>query len=421
MPSHTGRTIVVCGATGRQGGAVARHLRAEGWDVRGLTRDAASDKAARLAAQGVEVVEADMADRPTLDRAFAGAYGVYSVQNPMLSGFAGEVEQGKNVADAAKAARVHHVVYGSAGIGSQTGIPSWDTKVEVTEHLRALELPLTVLRPEAFMELMTDKAYYPQVGVWHVMPKLMGGDRVVPWLAVDDMGAITARVFAHPERFIGADISLAGDLKTIDECRSIWAEVEGRRPRSVPMPPWLFARIAGHAGKDLPVMWRWLRTGSVPEDRDRRAQSTRARSPSAHGSSGACRDLGTQCSAGMRTSFHHPVAQERPAGLSTGCSAARRASQRSATGSLGLERRVDLPPLAHALEASDREVVAADVLGDTDLRPLFDSRSLTTNLSRQRPIHPAQRHVAHPARARRARQRCAHDEFLAVRRDRHSR
>ena len=266
MTSDSRGTIVVCGATGRQGGAVARRLRDDGWTVRGVTRSPQSDKARRLMSDGIEVAEADMADRGSLDTTFDGAYGVYSVQNPMISGFEAEIEQGRNVADAAKAAGIRHVVYGSAGIGTRTGIPSWDTKVAVTEHMRTLGLPLTVLRPEAFMELMTDKAYYPQVAVWHVMPKLMGSDRVVPWLAVDDLGTIAARVFASPERYIGADIPLAGDVRTIDECRAIWADVTGKRPSSFPMPTWLFERIAGHAGKDLPVMWRWLRTGSVPED-----------------------------------------------------------------------------------------------------------------------------------------------------------
>jgi len=207
-----------------------------------------------------------MADRSSLDAAIAGAYGVFSVQNGMTSGFEAEVVQGRNVADAARAAGVRHLVYGSAGIGSRTGIPSWDAKVAVTEHMRELELPLTVFRPEAFMELMSDPAFYPAVGVWHVMPKLMGGGRVVPWLAVDDLGAIVAKAFANPSGFIGADIPLAADVKSIDECRAEWTEVIGRRPQRFPMPVWLFERVAGHAGKDLPVMWRWLRTESVPED-----------------------------------------------------------------------------------------------------------------------------------------------------------
>lgn len=223
--------VVVCGATGRQGGAVARHLLKDGWRVLGLTRTPDSVKARALAATGADVVGADMADRASLDRAFAGAYGVYSVQNPMISGAEAEVAQGRTVAEAAKAAGVRHLVYGSAGIGSRTGVPSWDSKVAVEEHMRQLDLPVTVLRPMAFMELMTDKGYYPQVSVWHVMPKVIGARRKVPWLAVDDLGAVAARVFANLGRFLGADLALAGDVRTIDECRAIWQQVDGRRPR----------------------------------------------------------------------------------------------------------------------------------------------------------------------------------------------
>ena len=207
-----------------------------------------------------------MADRDSLDRVFAGADGVYNVQNPMISGFEGEVQQGKNVADAAKVAGVQHVVYGAAGIGSITGVPSWDTKVEIEQHMKGLGLPLTVLRPNAFMELMTDKAYYPPVAIWHVMVKLMGGGRNVPWLAVDDLGAIAAQVFADPGRFAGVEIPLASEVRTLDESREIWTDVFGKPPSKFPMPVWLFQRIAGHAGKDLPTMWRWLRTHEIPEE-----------------------------------------------------------------------------------------------------------------------------------------------------------
>jgi uncharacterized protein YbjT (DUF2867 family) len=258
-----GRTIVVCGATGRQGGAVVRHLLAAGWHVRGLTRKASSPKARALADLGVEVVEADMADRAALDRALAGAYGAFSVQNTQTAGPEREVEQGRNVADAARAASVTHLVYGSAGIGRRTGIPSWDSKLSVEDHMRALALPVTVLRPMAFMELMTDRAYYPALSVWSVMPRLMGGARPVPWLAVDDVGAVAAAAFADPARFIGADLNLAGDVRTLDECRALWSETRGGGPRRIPIPVWMFERMAG---KDLTTMWRWLRDGTVPLD-----------------------------------------------------------------------------------------------------------------------------------------------------------
>ena len=268
MSDTGGRTIVVCGATGRQGGAVTRHLLADGWRVVGLTRDPQSAKAKALEQTGAQVVKADMADRASLDRAFAGVYGVYSVQNGVLNGFEAEVEQGRTVADAAKAAGVEHLVYGAAGIGERTGIPSWDSKVEIERHIAELGLPASVLRPNAFMELMTDKAYYPPVAIWHVMVKLMGGGRNVPWLAVDDVGAIAARVFADPAAYVGRTLPLASEVRSLDESRTLWNDVFGKPPTKFPMPVWLFQRIAGHAGKDLPIMWRWLRSHDIPEDTD---------------------------------------------------------------------------------------------------------------------------------------------------------
>lgn len=257
MDNDANRIIVVTGATGRQGGAVTRALLEAGWRVRALTRDPSSQKAQALAALGAEVVQGDMNDRRSLQSALAGAYGVYSVQNPMLSGQEAEVKQGKLVADVAKEANVHHLVYGSAGLGKPTGIGSWDSKLQVEGHMKALGIPFTILRPMAFMELMTDKAYYPAVSTWHLMPKLMGATRPVGWLSVDDLGVIAAKAFAEPEHFIGQDIKLTSDVKSIEECRAIYRDVMGKTPSRFPMPIWLFKRFVG---TDLITMWEWLRT-----------------------------------------------------------------------------------------------------------------------------------------------------------------
>lgn len=198
-------------------------------------------------------------DQPaSLARAFEGVHGVFNVQNPMTSSIDDEVRRGYAVADAAASAGVRHVVYGAAGVGSRpTGVGSWDSKLTVAQRLRERGLPLTVLRPMAFMELMTDRGYYPHIAVWHVMPRLMGASRPVGWLCTDDLGRIAARVFADPARWVGADLSLASDVRSIDECREIWRQVTGRRPTGWPMPAWLFERFVG---TDLTTMWRWLRT-----------------------------------------------------------------------------------------------------------------------------------------------------------------
>jgi uncharacterized protein YbjT (DUF2867 family) len=258
------RTIVVTGATGHQGGAVARHLLQDGWQVRALTRDPTSAKARTLAGLGAEVVRGDMGDPASLAPIFSHAYGVYSVQNPMISGLEAEIQQGKTVADVASKVGVQHLVYGSAGTGMPgTGIGSWESKLEVEAHMHGLGLPLTILRPMALMELMTDRVYYPPISTWQIMPQLMGRTRPVVWLAASDLGAIAARVFADRDRFVGQDLCLAGDVQSIEECRALYRTVMGRPPRRVPMPVWLFERIVG---TDLTTMWRWLRTNKIDLD-----------------------------------------------------------------------------------------------------------------------------------------------------------
>lgn len=265
MISTEGKAIAVVGATGRQGRQVVRHLLAQGWQVRALTRTPESKKAAELRALGADVVKADLEDRASLEAAFDNAYGVYDIQVPVSGKIEVEVRQGRNAAEAAKKTGVRHLVYGSAGLGGdvKTGIEQWDAKVEITQAMQALGLPLTTLRPMAFMELMSDPAYYPNASTWSVWPRLMGSDRKVVWISVQDVGAIAARVFADPDQYIGRDLPLAADVQSLAECREIYREVTGRYPSRFPMPLFLFEKFVG---KDVATMWRWLRTNPVSLD-----------------------------------------------------------------------------------------------------------------------------------------------------------
>jgi uncharacterized protein YbjT (DUF2867 family) len=274
MNDDAGKIIVVIGATGRQGSAVTRALLKDGWRVRALTRNPTGQKALALAALGADVVQGNMDNRQTLQSAFQAAYGVYSVQNPMLSGLETEVRQGKQVADTAKEANVQHLVYGSAGIGKPTGIGSWDSKLMIEAHLKAFGLPITILRPVAFMELMTDKGFYPNMSTWHLMPKLMGAKRPVGWISTEDLGMIAAKAFAAPEQFIGQEIKLSSDVRSIEECQAIYREVIGKKPTRFPMPVWMFKRFVG---TDLITMWQWLRTADI----DLSTEATRAVHPQA--------------------------------------------------------------------------------------------------------------------------------------------
>jgi len=152
--SDADRRVLVTGATGRQGGAVVRHMLPKGWKLRALTRDPGSHAARALTQKGVEVVQGDLEDAASIARAATGVYGIYSVQDFWAVGAKREVQQGKNVADAAKKADVKHFVYSSVGGAERnTGIPHWESKWEVEKHIRSLGLPATVIRPAAFMEM----------------------------------------------------------------------------------------------------------------------------------------------------------------------------------------------------------------------------------------------------------------------------
>jgi uncharacterized protein YbjT (DUF2867 family) len=127
------KTVLVTGATGQQGGAVARHLlKRPGFVVRALTRDSAKPAARTLAQSGAEIMRGDLNDPASIRRAMEGAYGVFSVQNFMETGFEGEVRQGKALADAAKAAGVQHFVYTSVvSADRHTGLPHFESKWQI--------------------------------------------------------------------------------------------------------------------------------------------------------------------------------------------------------------------------------------------------------------------------------------------------
>ena len=151
--SNAGRVILVSGATGQQGGSVARNLLEWGFAVRALTRDAEKAAARELADLGAEVVGGDLEDRASIERVLDGVYGVFSVQQFWEVGVEGEVRQGILLADAAKEAGVEHFVYSSVGSAHRdTGIPHFDSKWDVEEHVRASGVPYTVLRPVFFMQ-----------------------------------------------------------------------------------------------------------------------------------------------------------------------------------------------------------------------------------------------------------------------------
>src|SRR5947208_11039153 len=107
--------ILVTGATGHQGGAVARELLARQHTVRAMTRKPDSDAAQALARQGAEVVKGDLNDAESLRRALQGAWGAFAVQNTWEAGVEGEVVQGKRMVEVVRQSGFQPDVYSSVG------------------------------------------------------------------------------------------------------------------------------------------------------------------------------------------------------------------------------------------------------------------------------------------------------------------
>ena len=223
------KIIAVTGATGLQGGAVARKLLAEGWQVRALTRDFDKPAAQELKALGAELVAGDLDNRAELDAAFKGAYGVFSVQNFWLPnvGFEGEVKQGKAVADAAKAAGVQHLVYSSVGSAHRgMGQKHFESKWLIEQYIHTLDVPYTIFRPVAFMD--NDNWSRPQILSGTYQSMNLRPEKGVQKIAVEDIGVFVALAFADPDYYLGQTIELAGDELTESQIAETFSKVIGR-------------------------------------------------------------------------------------------------------------------------------------------------------------------------------------------------
>jgi len=246
------KLIAVSGATGQQGGAVAKHLLARGFAVRALTRSPA--KADALHSVGAQVAACDLNDRDSIARALEGVHGVFSVQTPFEKGVEAEVAQGRALADAARDAKVVHFVYSSvASADKNTGIPHFESKWEIEKYIRAVKLPATVLRPVYFMEnWMRFQGDSIRQGV---IAQPLAPQTRLQQIAVDDIGGIAALAFSQPEQWIGRELDVAGDEPTMHETAEAFSEALGH-PVGYLQVPWdQFQQYAGH---EMTVMYRWF-------------------------------------------------------------------------------------------------------------------------------------------------------------------
>ena len=244
--------VAVAGATGNQGGAVARRLLERGHHVRGLTRHPDGQPANRLREAGAEILTADAEQPGSLVPAVTGADAIFVMASPFEAGEEAETRQARNMIDAAVAAGVPHVVYSSvASADRATGVPHFESKFAVEEHLRATGVPFTIVAPTAFMEMAIAPWALPALREgWTGEP--LSPDVPVQRVALADIGAFAALVIEQPDRFAGARIELAGDWLSGAEQAATLSRYVGHDLRYVQTP------IERAGSDDLQKMFRFL-------------------------------------------------------------------------------------------------------------------------------------------------------------------
>jgi len=247
------RTILITGATGKQGGATARELAGKGFKLRAMTRHPESDAAKAVASEaGAELVHGDLNDAASLKSALKGAWGVFGVQNTWEAGVEGEEEQGKRLASLAREAGVQHYVYTSVGSADRkTGIPHFENKYRVEETVRAAGFPSYVIfRPVFFMENLTS----PWFLNGDTIHAAMRPDLKLQMISVGDIGKYIARGFTNADKLNRREIDLAADDVTMPDVAMALSAGLGRNISFVQIP---IAEVRKNSA-DFAAMLEWF-------------------------------------------------------------------------------------------------------------------------------------------------------------------
>jgi uncharacterized protein YbjT (DUF2867 family) len=273
------KIIAVVGATGAQGGGLARAILTDpdgGFAVRALTRDPAKDAAVALADRGAEVVRADLDDEASLTAAFDGAYGAYCVTN-FWEHFSGdkEIVQAGNLARAAKAAGIKHAIWSTfedtrewvpldddrmPTLQGHYKVAHFDAKAEANHFFTDLGVPTTFLLTSGYWENFIYFGWGPtrgEDGVLAVTYPL--GDKKLPSMAVEDIGKCAYAIFKAGAEYIGKTVGIAGGHPTGAEIAAAFTKALGEEVRYNDVPADVYRGFGFPGADDVGNMFQFKR------------------------------------------------------------------------------------------------------------------------------------------------------------------
>lgn len=242
--------VLVIGATGQQGGSVARLLLQNKHKVYALTRNrnARSSTIQDLENRGANIVEGNLDDPDSLQQVVKNIESIFLMGTPFEDGIEGEIRRGKLVADIAKENKIEHLVYSSVvNADKNTGIPHFESKYKVEQYIDNLGIPYTIIGPTFFMENLLDPRLRQALQQdQFALP--LSPSAILQQISVQNIAEFSAMVIEGPERFLGKRIDIASDEVTGQKATEILSNVLGHKIKyaSIPAP-----------NEDLARMFEW--------------------------------------------------------------------------------------------------------------------------------------------------------------------
>jgi uncharacterized protein YbjT (DUF2867 family) len=246
--------IFVTGATGNQGGAVVRSLLKNGFKVKALTRNASSPEAKVLKGLNAEIVQGDLNNPEGFADQLREVSGIFSVQT-FASGTDKEVKQGIGLANLAKAHHVGFFLYSSVlGADLHSGIPIWESKFTIENHIRQSGLCFCILRPASFFENFQIPAVKKRI-LKGKLASPVDRNIIQPFISALDIGTISASIFQNPQKYQGKTISLVAAEMNLDKVSTIFSEALGKKIKYQQLPMFITRLVMG---RNLYKMFDWI-------------------------------------------------------------------------------------------------------------------------------------------------------------------
>jgi uncharacterized protein YbjT (DUF2867 family) len=293
------KVITIFGATGAQGGGLARSILADPdgpFAVRAVTRDVGSDAARALAAAGAEVVAANLEDAAAVERAFAGAYGAYCVTffwahfSPQR-----ELAEARLMARAARAAGLQHVIWSTLEdtrrwmqlddprmptLMGRYKVPHFDAKGEADQFFRDAGVPTTFLLTSFYWDNLIYFGSGPKPAadgkLDFVLPM---GQAKLPGIASEDIGRCAHGVFRRAGELIGQTVGIAGEHLTGAEMAAALTHALGREVRHLDVTPDVYRSFGFPGADDLGNMFQFKRDFNADFCAARNVEMSRALNP----------------------------------------------------------------------------------------------------------------------------------------------